>query len=964
MKKYLSFLFLLVFAFDSYSQVALNVEPLSDRATFIERATLENLRLLPPDASLIYAEDVLAEEAGKPPRYAVHIPVNSNMTNSGSWIELKGGARIWRLRLESPGALATTIMYDEFSLPEGARLHIYNDDKSSVIGAFTSFNNQDGGTFATQLVMGEACTIEYYEPSNVRGLGHIQIAQLGHCYRNVFPPNYEEDSRGGSQFCEVDVNCSEGNNWQDEKHGVLGMSIATNFGSSWCTASLVNNTSLDCKNYILSAMHCTENSNNGNFGQYVFYFNYESTGCGSGNVNQNQSVTGCTLRADSDDNGGGSGSDFALMEHLGSIPSSYDPYYNGWNAQNVASGSGVGIHHPAGDRKKISTYTSQLTTGGWGINNTHWNVNWESTTNGHGVTEGGSSGSPLFDIQGRIVGTLTGGGSYCSDIPNPSDDQYGKMSYHWTSNPGDDLRDWLDAANTGQLTLSGTYAPCTPPTQNDAGISAVSSPNGSICANSINPIVTLSNYAGSTLSTVNIHYNVDGTGTQVYQWSGTLGTNQSVTVALPSVTVGAGAHTFNAYTSQPNNQNDENGTNDSSSSSFTITIADTYVSFVLNMDDYGEETTWQLAQDGGGVVASGGPYNNFENIQIQQDLCVATGQCYTFTIYDSFGDGICCYTGTQNPNYADGNYSLGNADGISIHTGSEFGTEEVVNFCVPASSGACDTLFNPFFSNANGYYVYPNPDGGYISGSNNYGDLAKAQAFNAPVQPVEVSGVVFWIAVKQDDGASITANLHSLDGNGTDVNGPTTSAPGSVLSSASKGLNRIDTSGFFNLIEFTNPVTVSSAYAIGLDFSAFGNNDGIGIVTNTDGDANGSDMAWEQWSDDEWHSMNQAWNNASDGDFDLAIFPIICPQNVTDVTDLSDFFNVFPNPNNGEFAIVNSAGFEGELSVFNAVGQSVLHSNLSGQTVINCDLSNSKPGMYLIRVTTESGLWTSRVVLK
>lgn len=413
----------------------------------------------------------------------------------------------------------------------------------------------------------------------------------------------------------------------------------------------------------------------------------------------------------------------------------------------------------------------------------------------------------------------------------------------------------------------------------------------------------------------------------------------------------------------PNNQSDENSGNDASSSAFSVTIADSYVTLVINLDDYGTETTWQLTEDGGGTVATGGPYDDFVNNQIVEELCVASGECYTFTIFDSFGDGICCYTGTQNPNYDDGNYSLGDASGISIHTGSDFGDEEVINFCVPASSNSCDTLYDPFFANANGYFIYPNTNGGYVSGTNSFGDLAKAQAYESPQQTVEITGVIFWIAAKLDEGASVTANLYDLDGPGTDLSGAVNTAPGTVLATGSKPMARIDTSGFFNYLEFNSSAAVSSGYAVGLDFSGFGS-DEIGIVTNTDGDAGGSDMAWEQWSDNDWYSMNQAWNSQSDGDFDLAIFPVVCPTNVTDITDLSEFFNVFPNPNNGQFMVVNSAGLVGELNVYNTIGQSILMTNLGQQTMVNCDLSAHKSGMYLIRVITENGIWTSRVVLK
>jgi hypothetical protein len=129
----------------------------------------------------------------------------------------------------------------------------------------------------------------------------------------------------------------------------------------------------------------------------------------------------------------------------------------------------VSIHHPAGSEKKISTYTSSLSNSGWGQIGTHWRVIWSATTNGHGVTEGGSSGSPIFDNNKRIVGTLTGGASCCTvngcgqqTGPN-APDFYGKMSHHWTGNPNtaaQKLKVWLDPANTNVNVLDGSYTPC------------------------------------------------------------------------------------------------------------------------------------------------------------------------------------------------------------------------------------------------------------------------------------------------------------------------------------------------------------------------------------------------------------------------------------------------------------------------------------------------------------------------
>jgi len=125
----------------------------------------------------------------------------------------------------------------------------------------------------------------------------------------------------------------------------------------------------------------------------------------------------------------------------------------------------VSIHHPSGDAKKISTYTVTLTSstpnigGSVMATNSAWRVIWSQTLNGHGVTEGGSSGSPIFSSQGLVVGTLSGGSSSCSNTSLP--DFYGKFDYHWTSNGATNqtrLQPWLDPSNTGITSLQG-YSP-------------------------------------------------------------------------------------------------------------------------------------------------------------------------------------------------------------------------------------------------------------------------------------------------------------------------------------------------------------------------------------------------------------------------------------------------------------------------------------------------------------------------
>ena len=429
------------------------------------RGFVPTVTAAPFDQQVVDAEDHTRELLGEVPLYGRMQAVDRGLDNAGSWFELPGGDRFWLLRVESPGALATELYFEGLDIPEGARLFVHSDDRSVVHGAFTSYNNHPSGLFATAQIAGDAQVIEYFEPVQARGLGRFNVSSVGHAYRFM----------GGAKAdaCEVDMVCTpESIGWGPEGDGVVRISVVLGGGGlAWCSGSLVNNTALDCKPYILTAFHCGESSTDANFSLYKFYFRYQRSGCGTGTALANKVMTGCTRRADSNCGGGDNGSDFLLVEANNNVPANFFPYFNGWDASGTGSGSGVGIHHPDGDEKKISTYTSSLASATWmNAGGAHWRVFWTATTNGWGVTEPGSSGSPLFNTDGRIVGTLTGGGSCCtvggcgSGTGPTVQDLYGKMSYHWGSqnpNPAnEELQVWLDPTNSGVSVLDGTNNPC------------------------------------------------------------------------------------------------------------------------------------------------------------------------------------------------------------------------------------------------------------------------------------------------------------------------------------------------------------------------------------------------------------------------------------------------------------------------------------------------------------------------
>ncbi|MBL4706422.1 MAG: hypothetical protein JKY54_17980, partial [Flavobacteriales bacterium] len=497
--------------------------------------------------------------------------VNLTTRNSGNWFIMPNGDKMWRLKISAENAMALHLTYSKFHLPEGSIMYIYNEDFSDVIGGFTSANNKKTGIFGTGNVVGETSIIEYYQPATVTEEATIEIDRVGHAYRWVAKASDEEKA----DPCEVDVACSpESDNWQNQIKGVVRLLINSGGGGGYCSGSVINNTSLDCTPYVLTALHCGISGSAADFNSSIVYFNYQRPACGSGSPSASNSMTGFTRRADSNDGGGSNGPDFLLLEMNGTIPGGYNVFYNGWSNSTTSASSGVSIHHPSGDEKKISTFTTSLIGSGWGTSGTHWRVFWTGTTNGHGVTEGGSSGSPIFNQNGQIVGQLTGGGSFCSQVPSPSADFYGRMSINWNSgakNPGDALKNWLDPTGSGATTLDGTYVPCAPATFSNSAVNLIGAPVGIYCELDVTPSVTIKNVGLDNLTAAVIEYDIDGGATQTYNWSGTLFPNGTEIVLLSTMTTTAGSHTFNVDITSTNGGVDGDASDNTGSSSFTTT---------------------------------------------------------------------------------------------------------------------------------------------------------------------------------------------------------------------------------------------------------------------------------------------------------------------------------------------------------------------------------------------------------
>jgi len=331
------------------AQIAYGGNPISETKTNLS-TDIDHIQLRAPNMELIRNRDIQDEKNGTLQRIGHMIDVNLTMDNAGTWDQLSDGRQVWRLQISSDNAQALNLYFSEFDLPKGSQLFVYSPDRLQTIGAFNEKNNRNGGSFAIELIYGESLILEYISPRprivdgrnyQFTNLAKIDISRVNYVYRYANDP-YRAKSFGSSGDCEVNINCSEGNNWQDEKRGVARIFLLAGGGWGWCTGSLVNNTNYDETPYFLTAFHCgAADATATELNQWQFDFNYESPDCANpGSEPAHNTIVGATRVAEGNIAGG---SDFFLLELSSAPPAAANPYYNGWDNSGNVSANGVGF---------------------------------------------------------------------------------------------------------------------------------------------------------------------------------------------------------------------------------------------------------------------------------------------------------------------------------------------------------------------------------------------------------------------------------------------------------------------------------------------------------------------------------------------------------------------------------------------------------------------------------------------
>lgn len=394
------------------------------------------------DAAALMTEDEqrIAQGVKGPYRFGFNHATDISTASHGVWTDLPNGDAVWRVAIACPSAFSINFEFNDFVVPEGGQVFAYNAE-GEVLGAFTSESNPGHTELGVTQLAGDRITIEYVEPLAVRGQGFLRIGQVTHAYRDIMGLT---KGFGTSGSCNNNVICPEGDSWRAQIRSVAMITVG---GSGICTGQLINNCNNDGTPYFLTANHCLGGNNT-----WVFRFNWNSPTCTpTTNAPTNQTVSGSTLRANN------AASDVALLQLNSTPPASYNVYYTGWDRSGTAPTASTCIHHPDGDIKKISFDNNPATQVSWG-GAACWRIaNWED-----GTTEPGSSGSGLWNQNGRLIGQLYGGTASCSNNIN---DYFGRFSTSYQY-----LQNWL--GNCGN-TLDGYPQSGTVDVQENAGSGAL-----------------------------------------------------------------------------------------------------------------------------------------------------------------------------------------------------------------------------------------------------------------------------------------------------------------------------------------------------------------------------------------------------------------------------------------------------------------------------------------------------------
>ena len=421
---------------------------------------LNNHKDFKKQAQLIHIPDISAAQRKEYASSSLFaLPQNIHIqAQSGTWQQLNHTQWLWQANITVENQKQISFVFNNFALPEHSRLFIYNGEGSHILGAYTSQNNQAHQGFLSDMIGGSEIIIEYVVEATTQPSLPFEIQKAYIMTDPLLATHAVMEIDTGflaSRPCHPNANCPEADSLPNQKKSVCRILMVLEEGLVYCSGTLMNNTLEDQRPLVLSALHCQDNFTP--MHQFWrFDFDFMSPTCENPSTAPGfNRLIGCRQLAGFRDG------DMLLLELLFNVPASYDVYYAGWDLrEDYVPQPAYHLHHPLGDMMKISLDTNDLRIHPQQV---RWDNETVTPPDHHlrcvldvGAHEIGSSGGPLIDAMGRVVGQLHGGGVDSLDC-SINRAFFGRIAVAWEGGGTADsrLKDWLDPLLSGIQQFDG-----------------------------------------------------------------------------------------------------------------------------------------------------------------------------------------------------------------------------------------------------------------------------------------------------------------------------------------------------------------------------------------------------------------------------------------------------------------------------------------------------------------------------
>lgn len=448
MKRYYTLILLLVSMLGSiYAQVETHYYEMGKSDVSIKRSARGNLKVnrMPSfDLAALQREDAKKDSMGGFFRFGKGFDVGYTLAD-GQWENVEGG-RLWTMTFASANALSLNFVFNDFHLPEGAKLYVENEDKTVAYGPVTKEATTENGVFLTDIIPGEQATIYLFEPSWCEGQSSLTIRRVVHGYRSTQTAELARKAASNTRTA-YDLNIACYPDYEKEADGIGA--ILTSNGTTLGSGALMMSTDFSFKPYFLTVYDFVDQNKDGiitdeerNAAENsAFKFRYKKVECGNTETTVSFTYNHAQIRAAWMD------TMYSLVELSGNVKGNPNLTWLGWNCQGVAPISATCLYYPSISPESIFFDYSIATfdSPSYYLGNKGWIGNVD-----YGALRVSAIGAPLLDQNNRVIGQICGT-AISSDDFTPDFYIAGKLSYSWfgdeTSATG--LIYWLDPDGYG-----------------------------------------------------------------------------------------------------------------------------------------------------------------------------------------------------------------------------------------------------------------------------------------------------------------------------------------------------------------------------------------------------------------------------------------------------------------------------------------------------------------------------------